>query len=60
MKCKTFLINAIICEYRLCINLEYAIKLLTFVNRKFCSEMLATHSLVRIDMIKEKMLNREF
>ena len=48
------------CEYRLLINLEYVVKLLTFVNGYFCSEMLATRSLVQIDVIKKKMLNREF
>ena len=60
MKYTTLLINATIYEYQLCKNLEYIIKLLTFVNGKFCSEMLAIRSLVRIDVVKEKMLNREF
>ena len=40
MKCTTLLINAIVVGYQLSIHLEYAIKLLTFVNGKFCSEML--------------------
>ena len=34
---------------------EYAVKLLTFVNEKFCSEMLVTRFFVRIDVAKEKM-----
>ena len=41
-------------------DLINAVKLLTFVNEKFCSEMLETRSLVRIDVIKEKMINCEF
>ena len=53
----TLLINAIVYGYRLIMNLDYAVKLLTFVNGKFCSEMLATRSLVRIDVVKEKMIN---
>ena len=48
------------CEYWLFMNLEYVVKLLTFVNRNFCSEMLATRLLVQIDVVKEKTLNREF
>ena len=48
------------CEYRLFINLEYVVKLLTFVKRNFYSEMLATHSLVQIGMVEEKILNSEF
>ena len=60
MKCTTLLINAIVCENRLFMNLEYAVKLLTFVNGNFCSEMLATRSLVQIDVVKEKMINCEF
>ena len=60
MKCTTLLINAIIYEYRFRMILEYVVKLLTFVNGKFCSEMLATRSLVQIDEIKEKMINCEF
>ena len=60
MKCAALLINVIVYEYRLRMNLEYAVKLLTFVNGKFCSEMLATRSLVQIDVVKEKMLNHEF
>ena len=59
MKCKALWIDAIVYEYRLSKNLEYAIKLLTFFNEKFCSEMLATHSLVRIDMGKQKIINYE-
>ena len=54
------LINAIVCEYRLLMNLEYVVKLLTFVSGTFCSEILATRSLVQIDVIKEKMINCEF
>ena len=54
------LIKVIVHEYRLRMNLEYAVKLLTFFNGKFCSEMLATHSLVQIDVVKEKMINCEF
>ena len=60
MKCMTLLINATVYEYRLFMNLKYAVKLLTFVNGNFCSEMLATHSLVQIDVVKEKMINCEF
>ena len=60
MKCTTLLINVIVYEYRLRMHLEYVVKLLTFVNGKFCSEMLMTRSLVQIDVVKEKMLNREF
>ena len=44
--------NVIVYEYQMGTDLNYAVKLLTFVNEKFCSEMLATRSLVRIDMIK--------
>ena len=54
MKCTTLLINAIVYEYRLCINLEYTVKLLTFFNENFDSEMLATCSLVEIGGVKEK------
>ena len=36
-----------------------SIKLLTFVNEKFCSEMLVTNSLVRNDVVKAIMLNYE-
>ena len=60
MKCTALLINAIIYEYQLSINLECAVKLLTFVNRKFCSEMFMTCSLVQIDVVKEKIINCEF
>ena len=59
-KYTTLLINATVYEYRFRMILEYAIKLLTFVNGKFCIEMLATRSLVQIDVIKEKMINCEF
>ena len=59
-KCMVLLINVIVYEYRLLMNLEYAVKLLTFVNEKFCSEMLATRSLVQIDVVKEKMINCKF
>ena len=60
IKCTTLLINVTVCEYRLFMNLEYAVKLLTFVNENFCSEMLATRSLVQIDLVKEKTINCEF
>ena len=60
MKYTTLLINAIICEYRLFLNLKYAVKLLTFVNGNFYSEMLATRPMVQIDVVKEDMLNHEF
>ena len=60
MKCMALLINAIVCEYQLFMNLEYVVKLLTSVNGNFCSEMLATHSLVQIDVVKKKMINCEF
>ena len=60
MKCMVLLINAIVYEYQLRMNLEYAVKLLALVNRKFYSEMLATRSLVQIDVVKEKMINYEF
>ena len=59
MTCTTLLINAIVYRYCLSMNLEYAVKLLTFVNEKFCDEMLATRSFMRIDMVKEKMINNE-
>ena len=59
MKCMVLLINVIVYEYWLGMNLEYAVKLLTFGNEKFCSEILATRSLVRIDIVKEKMVNYE-
>ena len=55
MKCTTSLIYAIVYGYRLNMNLEYAVKLLTFVDGKFCSKMLTTRSLVRIDVVKEKI-----
>ena len=57
IKCMVLLIDAIVYEYRLSMNLEYVVRLLTFVNEKFCSEMLATRSLVRIDVVKEKNKN---
>ena len=57
MKCMASLIKAIVFGHRLIMNLNNAIKLLTFVNEKFCSEILATRSLVRIDVVKEKMIN---
>ena len=38
---------------------EFAIMLLTFVMKIFCSKMLATRSLMQIDMVKEMMLNCE-
>ena len=59
MKYTILLINVIAYEYRLSMNLKYAVKLLTFVNEKFCSEMLATRSLVRIDVVKKIILNCE-
>ena len=34
MKFMTLLINALVCDYELLMNLEYAVKLLTFVNGK--------------------------
>ena len=46
MKCTALLINAIVYGYRLTVNLNNAVKLLTFANEKSCSEMLATRSLV--------------
>ena len=52
MKCLTLLVNVIVYDYRLSTNLDYAFKLLTFVNEKFYSEILATRSLVRIDVGK--------
>ena len=51
VKCMELLINAIVFGYQLRINLEYVVKLLTFVNEKFCSGMLVTCSLVRIDVV---------
>ena len=51
--------NVIVYEYQLRTNLNYVVKLLTFINGKFCSEVLATCSLVRIDVVKEKMINNE-
>ena len=59
MKCTTLLINAIFYEYRLSMDLEYVVKLLTFVMEKFCSKMLATRSLVRIEVANEKVINYE-
>ena len=60
MICTTLLINVIVCEFWLSTKLNNAIKLLTFVNEKFYSKMLATHFLVQIDEVKEKMINCEF
>ena len=57
MKCMALLINVIVYDYWLNINLDYDVKPLTFVNEKFCSEMLATRPLVRIDVVKEKINN---
>ena len=57
MKCTTLLINAIVYGYQLIMNLKKAVKLLTFVNEKFCSEMLVTRLLVRIDVVKERIIN---
>ena len=47
-------INVLVCDYWLLMKLKYAVKLLTFVNGNFCSEMLVTHSLVQINVIKEE------
>ena len=60
MKGTILLINAIVYEYQLSIKLAFAVKLLIIVNGKFCSEMLATRSLVQIDMVKEKIINYKF
>ena len=60
MKCTAMWINVHVYDYRLLMELEYAVKLLTFINETFCSEMLATCSMVQIDVIKEKMINYEF
>ena len=57
MKCTTLSINVIIFAYRLSTNLEYTVKLLTFVNGEFCSEMLVTRPLVWIDLVKEIKIN---
>ena len=57
MKCMTLLINAIVCGHQLIMNLDYAVKLMTFVNCKFCGKMLATHSLVQIGVVKEKIID---
>ena len=57
VKYAALLINVIVYEYQLSTNLDYVVKLLTFINGKFCNEMLATCSLGRIDVIKEKMIN---
>ena len=59
-KCVALLINTIVYEYQFRMISEYAVKLLTFVNGKFYSEMLTTCSLVKIHVVKEKMLNHEF
>ena len=50
------MINAIIQEYRFCMILEYADRLLALL-MGFCSEMLATRLLVQIDMFKRKIIN---
>ena len=60
MKCTTLWINVLVCDCQLPMELEYAVKLLTFVNRNFYNEMLATCSLVQIDVIKEKLINCKF
>ena len=60
MKCMEMWINVLVSDYRFLKELEYAVKLLPFVNGNFCSEMLAICSLVQIDVIKEKMINCEF
>ena len=60
MKCTALLKNAIIYEYQFRTISEYVVKMLTFVNGKCCSEILATRSLVQIDEIKEKMIIYEF
>ena len=59
MKCTTLLINVIVSKYQLDMNLEYAVKLLTFVNGKILNEMVTTRSLVRIDVVNQKMINYE-
>ena len=46
--------------YRVSVIFEFAVMLLTFVKEKFYIEMLATRSLVQIDMVKEKKINCEF
>ena len=48
------------CEYQLLMNLEYVVKLLTFIIGNFCSEMLAICPLVQIDVVKDKMINCKF
>ena len=60
MKYMALWINVLIWDYRLLMKLKYAIKLLTFINENFCSEMLTTRFLVQIDVIKEKIINYEF
>ena len=60
IKCTALWINVLVCDYRLLMKLGYAAKLLTFVNDSFSSEMLATRSLVQIDVVNEKMVNCEF
>ena len=57
MKCTTLLIKGIVYGYQLIMNLDYTVKLVIFVNGNFYSEMLATHSLVQIDVVKEKKTN---
>ena len=59
MKCTALWINVLVCDYRLLTKLGYAVKLLTFVNGNFCIEMLATRSLVQIDVVIEKMVDYE-
>ena len=55
VNCTTLLIYVIVYECWLSTNLNNAVKLLTFVNEKFYSEMLATRFLVPIDEVKGKM-----
>ena len=55
MNCMKLLIYVVVYECWLSTSLNNAVKLLTFVNEKFCNEMLATRFLVRIDEVKRKM-----
>ena len=54
MKGMTLWINVLVCDCWLLMKLEYAVKLLTFVNENFCSEIFVTRSLVQINVIKEE------
>ena len=57
MKYTALWINVLVCDYWLLMKLEYAVKLLIFVNENFCNDMLVICSLVQIDMIKKKIIN---